>query len=418
MKLSSALLTIVTGQPPELLYFDHLYSEYRALKSAITIEGDIALFDELYSKRENVTLSWNDVYLFELNLAKFLPVDRLRSRIVTLRYDYRSIAGQKEFDDYMASKPRELLTPPDPTHPPDQNVDFDNLLREDLKDLLGRIYLQYAILPVREARLKHNTWIAAGLCAIFLVGLLVFVAFFYARESSGRIASLSIFVVVVAGAMGGFVSALQRIQSSSRDGDSIYNLSLLFNGSYAVFVAPITGAIFALLLFMMFTGKILEGRFFPVMYTPPPQTEQATAPPSTTLNSFQSPSISPSPISSVSPQVSPEVGLERSKRPPISTASVITSPQISSPSPGISGGIAAHSPTRPSPTPIAVATPKPVAQASTRIQDFLSQSGPSGGDNYALLVIWCFIAGFAERFVPDALDRLISGKETTSGKTS
>ena len=178
MKLSSALLTIVTGQPPELLYFDHLYSEYRALKSAITIEGDIALFDELYSKRENVTLSWNDVYLFELNLATFLPVDRLRSRIVTLRYDYRSIAGQKEFDDYMASKPRELLTPPDPTHPPDQNVDFENLLREDLKDLLGRIYLQYAILPVREARLKHNTWIAAGLCAIFLVGLLVFVAFF------------------------------------------------------------------------------------------------------------------------------------------------------------------------------------------------------------------------------------------------
>jgi hypothetical protein len=409
MRLSSALLTIVTGQPPELLYFDHLYSEYRALKSAITIEGDTALFDELYSKREDVTLSWNDVYLFELNLAKFLPVDRLRSRIVTLRYDYRSIAGQKEFDDYMASKPRELLTPPDPTHPPDQNVDFENLLREDLKDLLGRIYLQYAILPVREARLKHNTWIAAGLCAIFLVGLLVFVAVFYARESSGRIASLSIFVVVVAGAMGGFVSALQRIQSSSRDGDSIYNLSLLFNGSYAVFVAPITGAIFALLLFMMFTGKILEGRFFPVMYTPPP---------STTLNSFQSPSISPSPITSVSPQVSPGVGFERSKRPAISTPSVITSPQITtSPSPGISGGIAATSP-RPSPTPIAVATPKPVAQESTRIQDFLSQSGPSGGDNYALLVIWCFIAGFAERFVPDALDRLISGKETTSGKTS
>src|SRR5882724_9744067 len=112
----------------------------------------------------------------------------------------------------MALKPPDLMSPPDPVHPPAVATDYESLLREDLKDLLGRIFLRYAILPVREAKLKGLTWWAAGLCLASLLAVLVSMAVIFFSDGKGKAGhtpSLVIFVVVVAGAIGGFVSALQ-----------------------------------------------------------------------------------------------------------------------------------------------------------------------------------------------------------------
>lgn len=407
---------------PELLYFDHLYSEYLAIKSAIHDEEAKAFIDKLPAKRDVAELSWNDVYYFELILANFQPVEKLRSKIMRLRYDYRSVAGQKEFDDYMASKPPDLMSPPDPTDPPHANkVDYEKLLREDLKYLLGRLYLRYAILPIRETRLKGLTLYAAGLCLFSLMALLGIVAYLFLEggisgtttlAGTEKISSLTIFVVVVTGAMGGFVSALQRIQSPPTEGDSLYNLSLLFYGSYSVFIAPITGAIFAILLYLMFTSQILTGSFFPTIYTPPPTTvaqlssQNETPTPSPSPTPTPTPSPSPQPSASLSPRATPTPS--PSPQTEVTNEASISASPPPSPSPSAS----------PSPSPSPVATPKPVPKKSLGVKEFLAQSGPAGGSDYALLIIWCFIAGFAERLVPDALDRVISKNNLSSRSNS
>jgi hypothetical protein len=42
-----------------------------------------------------------------------------------------------------------------------------------------------------------------------------------------------------------------------------------------------------------------------------------------------------------------------------------------------------------------------------QIKEFLIGTGPASGVAYALLIIWSFLAGFAERLVPDTLNRLV-----------
>jgi hypothetical protein len=38
---------------------------------------------------------------------------------------------------------------------------------------------------------------------------------------------------------------------------------------------------------------------------------------------------------------------------------------------------------------------------------YIEEYGPEGGQDYGRLLVWAFVAGFAERFVPDTLRRLV-----------
>ena len=57
----------------------------------------------------------------------------------------------------------------------------------------------------------------------------------------------------------------------------------------------------------------------------------------------------------------------------------------------------------------------PAASGILQAEDFLRQTGPKDGISFALLMIWSFIAGFAERLVPDTLNRLVAKTEAIQG---
>ncbi|HET7285908.1 MAG TPA: hypothetical protein VFI71_00515, partial [Pyrinomonadaceae bacterium] len=118
-RLRNASNALTTAPSPEecfqsvvpdyaLIFFDHLYSEYLALKSRIRDRQMIALLDSLHQKRVSCELTWSDIYTFDLALIDERPLENLVRKAFDARSKYRSIAGQKEYDEYLASKPPDL----------------------------------------------------------------------------------------------------------------------------------------------------------------------------------------------------------------------------------------------------------------------------------------------------------------------
>ncbi len=372
-----------------ILYFGHAKGEYKVLATAITDPADREIIAKILAKEEDGTLRWQDVYTFELTLLKYRDACDLKSKLLTLRNHYRSVAGEKEFDAYLASETT--------TKPEEQNPD---VLRCDLRNLLDRFFLTYSFVSARERLRKLLLVWAAALMFVLFVALAIIVGIAQAGADGTssyqlpfRINTLA--VVIFAGIMGAFISMQQRIQSASVDGDVILTLSTLTHGWFGIFISPLTGAIFAVVLYLFFAGGLLSGAVFPTMMTPDSSGACAVAAPS--------PLPSPSPTAATGSTPSPN-------------GSPSASPAAGQASPSTSPSVAAASPASPAsnvvPTPSVSPSPSPSASAtgakSIDLTAFLLCTGPASGISYALLVIWCFIAGFAERFVPDALNRVVA----------
>ena len=368
-----------------LLFFDHLYSEYLTLKPAIKNTAVITLLDSLQEKRLKSKLSWSDIYSFDLALIDERPLENLIRKAFDARSKYRSIAGQKEFDEYLASKPPDLTAiliapnkdahdaaqPNAPPPPADGQEMSDSakkvlrVLRADTRYLLSKFYLYYAMLPMRENLREQLTsravamtkWILALIVALILVsfgGGLILKQFSQYGDLIGAF-GVTVGSVTFAGIVGGCVSMLQRIQSAPSEGDALFNLAALTNGWRGLSLSPLYGGIFASLLFILFAAGLLQGSAFPKIET------------------------------------------------------------------AMSLQVAEAAPDQPAPTPTPAASATPDHRTETQrtgilhVKDFLKETGPRDGVSFALLMIWSFIAGFAERLVPDTLNRLVAKNEAIQG---
>jgi len=307
-----------------ILYFEHLAGEWDSIPAdRIDAEAKAAverIFEKVkvrdkskYNKdqkdkeEEGKILTWRDLYTFDLLLTRKQPLEKLSRKVWSLRSRYRDVAGLKEYEAYLASKPPDLAA-----------TTKEEELRADIEFLLGELYLRYAIMPIRE---KVRDQITGKVARYMFFAIMLVVLSFYASfnaSSAGRISieMAMVMIVLFSGAVGGLVSMQQRYQSVPSEGDQIDSVSELAHGFLTTFTPLFSGAIFALILFFLISAGWLKGELFP-------NTE----------------------------------GLFRK----------------------------AHT-----------------------FFDFL------GTPDYAKLVIWSFVAGFAERFVPDTLSRFLEKRVTDS----
>jgi len=396
------------------IFFDGLYSEYRALAAEHVEEEakrNLAALaprlEEIRQKRLQGNLTWNDVYEFDLALLAMMPAKDLVRKAYDMRAKYRSIAGPKDYDAYIASKPPDLTTVDSHAQEPapESPVVTVEALRADTRYLLKQFYLHYAFLPYREGFRDELTRRARNTTFIILGITVLLTAFEYLISQISHKYNIElnygsvVVVVIFAGVIGGCVSMLQRIQSAPGEGDALYNLAALSHGWKGISLSPLYGGIFATLLFILFSAGILKGTIFPVITTTfrPLPTDSRKSNEGAQTNSN---------ANLISENIANQAASNSN------SPNQNTSP---APAPAPAQAVAAASP-----TPSATASPSAQASASPDIsfKGFLQGTYPDSGVSYALLVVWSFIAGFAERLVPDTLNRLVTKNESIQGTGS
>jgi hypothetical protein len=342
-------------------------------------------------------LTWSDIYTFDLALVNIRPPQSLIRKAYDARARYRNIAGQKEYDEYLASKPPDLSQVP---------FQAEQELRADIKYLLSKFYLYYSILPVREGLRDQMTMRAVLITSgvVIVIGLAIaenvagsFGKGLLAAINPYSVVLVTVLTVALAGIIGGCVSMLQRIQSAPGEGDALFNMAALTNGRWGIILSPLYGGIFASLLFVLFAAGVLQGSVFPKINTPIGPSAQASPPPG------------PNPSATPTPTPIPPTATRGANR--SAGAAPANVPGTQGPSTGAASPTQTPTPT-PTPTPAGLA---PIEIGILQIKDFLRDTGPRDGLSYSLLIIWSFLAGFLERLVPDTLNRLVAKNEAIQG---
>jgi hypothetical protein len=336
--------------------FNQLDGEYR---TAMPPGGDPEASRMIGEVRSHarVGLLLDDIMNYEKAVLKLCPPSYLRRRAWQLRTEFRDFAGPSQYDLYLKSNP---------PNPDQADVDIE-ALRSDLLNLQNQLHYLYYLRPARE-RARNSIVNLLG-WSVFIVSMVAVALIFKANldieahEPPGGKPANSMYIAplcAICGAVGGFLSMMRRLQRDSTGGNPLLALYALVYGRTSIFIAPITGAVFSIVLVQLFVAGIITGTVFPKM-----QTDH-------------------------DPTYNTAVGIAASVQPVAPNASDEAS---------------------------ARATDAGTREELT-LHDFLCHTHPVSRTDYAALLIWAFLAGFAEQLVPDTLDRLAAQKKVTENTKS
>ena len=227
-------------------YFDHVLAEF----DLVCPDGNApnAIKEAVAKRNKRCETHWSDIYLVEKFVLSKQKKEVIKARLPGLRQCYRQIVGSDAYEEYLQSGEAASL---------DGSAEE---LQTDAEQLLDALHWSYAMAPEWEKlRTKCLKRISLGIgIAVALMGTAAVIAYFLNDRFVAAIILMSLM-----GALGGFVSVQQRIEKISTGQDPILTMFQLKDGWFAVHLAPLTGALFALVLFLIFDGGLIRGSIFP-----------------------------------------------------------------------------------------------------------------------------------------------------------
>lgn len=204
--------------------------------------------------------TWEAVLRAELQLVQCLSVPALRLKHGSLTDDFVALAGDGSYATNYLARLADASNCEEPS------------LRAQARDL--------AVQKNRLMRIRHGFNVirsTVGLIATLLVVLfcaLIILYFTSETQTPQERSTFATSMLVLAGMLGGCVSALSRLYSvgwTAELATGAENLGHLFWSLVINFLlAVIEGGIFALLLYLAFMGNLISGTLFPAFRSPAP----------------------------------------------------------------------------------------------------------------------------------------------------
>ena len=244
----------LAGSGYGLSYFEQLRTEWSLIpnaEQAIGPSGKERLQEIL--KKQGSELTWSDLYAFERLLTRAVPFERLKRIANVIRGEYKDLVGPEDYQEYQNGQPP----------PADRSNEAE--LRADIEQLQCEVQWLYTIQPFEEdSRNRLTRWLAGIMCALTVVLVVWVVATSWVISSvynNGGVQPIAF--VVFAGALGAVFSAQRRIQTTVSRRSSLINIMRSPSTKISVQIAPIIGALSAVVLAFLFASGLLSGALFP-----------------------------------------------------------------------------------------------------------------------------------------------------------
>jgi hypothetical protein len=390
-----------------LAYFDALVSLYRTIPEPVDSPAKQEVVRLIKKHDADISsLTRSDIHSLDISLLQIMPLAHVKQRRAQLSDSYKELAGDHLFDLYEKSLPN---------HGTASYQETEEDIRNDSRFLLSEVQrLRIGYSQFERLRTKVKVCVVSLLGVVVVVLVVMGVSAYYEKSTIPPIAWAA-----AAGAMGAMFSLLHRVgeaQASSQVASQLNILEAVKKRMvWAPFLSTLEGVVAASILHFILISGLVAGELFPEYDKESREAKLslvATTQPATEGTRGAGGNLSTG--DKTVRGVNTDASLKNSGQSiPTGSADQGTAPKPADGSkpenaagkgPGTNG----------KPDDAGKGDPSTEANAGTK-----GDAGPKGTPIRVLLfylpvsvaalakvLVWSFIAGFAERFVPDVLDQV------------